>query len=71
MRWLGLATKKRKKIKKTYLGPKDTSEHIILAMEVVDVMGLSCHCKMVDGGSVMSPCSVEVAWINDEEIKKD
>ena len=50
-----ISNKKRKKIEKTYLGPKDTSEHIVLAMEVVDVMGLSCHCKMVDGGSIMSP----------------
>ena len=46
---------KKKNIKKTYLGPKDVLEHIIWAMEVVDVMGLGHHCKVVDGGSVMSP----------------
>ena len=32
-------------------------------------MGLGCRCKVVNGGSVMSP-QVEVAWISDEEKKK-
>ena len=70
LRWLGLAMKKRKKIKKTYLGPKDAPECIIWAMELVDVMGLGCCCKVVDGGSIMSPW-VEVAWISNEEKKKN
>ena len=58
-----------KKFKKTYLGPKDVSEHIVWATELVDVMGLGCCCKVVDGGSIISPW-VEVAWASNEEKKK-
>ena len=33
-------------------------------------MGLSHCCKVVDDGSVMSPCWAEVAWISNEKMKR-
>ena len=47
--------KKKNKLRKLTLGPKMHQNASFGPQKIVDVMGLGCRCKMVDGGSVMSP----------------
>ena len=61
MAWISNEEKKRK----IYLRAKDMSERITWATEVVDVMGLGCCCKVVDGGSVDSRVT-SLSWISNK-----